>query len=204
MINVNEGLKAHIKNNQKGKIFVGGDIIDNPHTVVHAVASGKRATIAMDCDRRGIDLFEVLREIGIGEGPAISFSKYMGLDSINPVHQNMREVVDSKKMVFDYFKKVPRIHKEVQDLQTRKRSFAPYSLTFTNEKAQMEAERCLHCGRCTECDNCLIFCPDVSVLRKGNGYFGYAFDYDYCKGCGVCLVECPRHAITMVEEEAGI
>ncbi|MBW2596538.1 MAG: 4Fe-4S binding protein, partial [Deltaproteobacteria bacterium] len=46
-------------------------------------------------------------------------------------------------------------------------------------------------------------CPDMSVLPKGDGHFGYEFDYDYCKGCGICFTECPRHAIVMVSEEEG-
>jgi 2-oxoacid:acceptor oxidoreductase delta subunit (pyruvate/2-ketoisovalerate family) len=204
MISINEGLRVRIKSEQNAKIFAGGDIVDLPHTVVHAVASGKKTAITMDCDRRGLDFAEVSKEIAIGDGLAISFSKYMGWDAINSVHQNIREVVDSKKMVFDYFRKVPRIQKEFQNPKLRNRSFAPYHLTFTNEKAQMEVERCLHCGRCTECDNCLVFCPDMSVLYKGDRDFGYAFDYDYCKGCGVCFVECPRYAITMAEEKTPI
>lgn len=62
----------------------------------------------------------------------------------------------------------------------------------------------MQCGRCNECDNCLIFCPDISVLVKGNGHFGYSIDYDYCKGCGICFTECPRHAMTMIDEELPI
>jgi Pyruvate/2-oxoacid:ferredoxin oxidoreductase delta subunit len=44
----------------------------------------------------------------------------------------------------------------------------------------------------------------VSVLPGGEDRFGYAFDYDYCKGCGICFAECPRYAITMVDEETPI
>jgi Pyruvate/2-oxoacid:ferredoxin oxidoreductase delta subunit len=40
----------------------------------------------------------------------------------------------------------------------------------------------------------------VSILDQTRETFGYAIDYDYCKGCGICLTECPRHAITMVAE----
>jgi Pyruvate/2-oxoacid:ferredoxin oxidoreductase delta subunit len=46
------------------------------------------------------------------------------------------------------------------------------------------------------------FCPDLSILRNGTAG-GYGFDPDYCKGCGVCFVACPRHVIDMVGEMVG-
>lgn len=182
------------------KVFAGGDIIDIPHTVVHAVASGKKAAIAMDCDRRGVAFSDVLNQIRIGSGDALSFSRYMNWAPVNPVLQNDQKVVDSTKIVYDYFIKMPGCEKTIQPADLRKDSFEPYHSTLSVEEALHETERCMHCGRCTECDNCLIFCPDVSILDQTRETFGYAIDYDYCKGCGICLTECPRHAITMVAE----
>ncbi len=60
-----------------------------------------------------------------------------------------------------------------------------------------EADRCFSCGVCNFCDNCWVFCPDVAVKRLSDGY---EFDYDYCKGCLVCVTECPRNAISTREE----
>ncbi len=204
VIPVDEGLKVYTKGSGKARIFAGGDIIPIPHTVVHAVASGKKAAIAMDCDRKGTDYSDVLEEIALGDGTAISFSLYMGWDPVNPVTQNNRIVVDSEKIVYDYFGKEPRVRQEIQEANIRKRSFESHTRTFTADEAQQEAGRCMHCGRCIECDNCLIFCPDMSVQVKGEEQFGYAFDYDYCKGCGICFTECPRYAITMVDEETSV
>ena len=60
-------------------------------------------------------------------------------------------------------------------------------------------DTCAHChgqgfieagGTCPECDNCLIFCPDAAISRQTGGR--YKINYDYCKGCGVCVTECPR------------
>jgi len=204
IITVNEGLKVDVDNDGKAGIVAGGDIIGIPHTVIHAVASGKKAAIAMDCARKGVDFAQVLEEIAIGDGPAISFSKYMGWEPVNPVRQNNRVVVDSEKIVYDYFKKVRQVEHKMQAADLRKSSFEAYSSSFSEDEAQHEAARCMQCGRCTECDNCLIFCPDISVLVKGNGHFGYSIDYDYCKGCGICFTECPRHAMTMIDEELAI
>ncbi len=65
--------------------------------------------------------------------------------------------------------------------------------------AQREAGRCFHCGRCTGCDNCWLFCPDLAVARSNDGV-GYQIDLAYCKGCAICAEECPRGAISLVEE----
>ena len=204
VVAVDDALQARSEGHGKAKIFAGGDIVNIPHTVVHAVASGKRAAVAMDCDRIGRSFGDALKEITIGQGPAISFSAYMGWKPVNPVRQNLHVVVDSEKIVYDYFRKAPPVDKKTQPGHLRKTSFEAYTQSFKNREAQEEAARCMHCGRCTECDNCLILCPDISVLVKGGGRFGYAFDYDYCKGCGVCFTECPRHAITMIDEETPL
>jgi len=204
LVVVNEGMQVETIDDGRAKIFGGGDIIDLPHTVVHAVAAGKKAAIAMDCDRKGADFSEVFQKIATGDGRALSFSKYMGWMPVNPVRQNNTKVVDSEKIVYDYFMKAPQVEKQVLDAGVRKGSFDTYCKTFDEDQAQREAARCMHCGRCTECDNCLIFCPDVSVLVRGEGQFGYAIDYDYCKGCGICFTECPRNAITMIDEEIPI
>jgi 2-oxoacid:acceptor oxidoreductase delta subunit (pyruvate/2-ketoisovalerate family) len=67
--------------------------------------------------------------------------------------------------------------------------------------AQYEARRCLSCGNCFSCDNCYGVCPDNAVIKLGGEVDPYAFDYDYCKGCGICAAECPCGAIEMVAEE---
>ena len=67
------------------------------------------------------------------------------------------------------------------------------------ETALFEARRCLSCGNCFECDNCYGVCPDNAVLKLGPGA-RYAIDFDYCKGCGICVAECPCGAIEMHPE----
>ena len=58
-----------------------------------------------------------------------------------------------------------------------------------------EAARCFSCGHCTECDTCLVFCPEGIISRDPRG--PYAVDATYCKGCGICVSECPRGAMEM-------
>jgi Pyruvate/2-oxoacid:ferredoxin oxidoreductase delta subunit len=67
------------------------------------------------------------------------------------------------------------------------------------DTALFEARRCMSCGSCFGCDNCFGVCPDSAVL-KIDGAHGYAIDYDYCKGCGLCVAECPCGAIVMEPE----
>jgi ferredoxin len=46
-----------------------------------------------------------------------------------------------------------------------------------------EAQRCLSCGVCNECDRCVTYCPEGVLKRVGHEF---VFDYSYCKGCGIC------------------
>ena len=57
-----------------------------------------------------------------------------------------------------------------------------------------EARRCLSCGVCNRCDRCVTYCPDGVLRREGSDL---VFDYEYCKGCGVCASECSRAVIYM-------
>ncbi len=56
--------------------------------------------------------------------------------------------------------------------------------------------------KCINCLLCWIYCPDASVRAK-DGNFD-KFDYDHCKGCGVCAENCPTKAIKMIEEAEAL
>jgi Pyruvate/2-oxoacid:ferredoxin oxidoreductase delta subunit len=66
--------------------------------------------------------------------------------------------------------------------------------------ALFEARRCMSCGNCFGCDNCYGVRPDNAVTKLGTGEYQYEIDYDYCKGCGLCVAECPPGAIEMEPE----
>ncbi len=53
-------------------------------------------------------------------------------------------------------------------------------------------EKCIHCLICW------VYCPDSAIKTK-DGKFE-SFDYDFCKGCGICAHECPKDAIKMEQE----
>ena len=65
------------------------------------------------------------------------------------------------------------------------------------EQALAEAQRCFSCGTCITCDNCVVYCPDLAVKRVNGGYEVLG---DYCKGCGVCVKECPTGSMKMLQE----
>ena len=203
-ITVDNMLRVKLDNDSGAPVFAGGDAISQPRTVIHAAAAGKKAALAMDCLRKGLNPEETLAGITIGQGPALSFSAYMGWPTLNPIPLNIAKVADSSRIVYDYFLKTPPVKRQGPRDKTRRPDFKPVSETFSRDEAEEEAARCLHCGRCTMCGNCRVFCPDTSVLDRDTGEYGYRIDYDYCKGCGICAAECPRDAVTMVDEATAV
>jgi Pyruvate/2-oxoacid:ferredoxin oxidoreductase delta subunit len=83
------------------------------------------------------------------------------------------------------------------DPEERLRGDAEVQLGFDPEQALAEADRCFSCGTCISCDNCVLYCPDLAVKREADGYLVLT---DYCKGCGVCVRECPTGSMEMIEE----
>jgi NADPH-dependent glutamate synthase beta subunit-like oxidoreductase len=79
----------------------------------------------------------------------------------------------------------------------RLRGHAEVQLGLEAEQALAEAARCFSCGRCISCDNCFYYCPDMAIRRVPGGY---AVAEQYCKGCGLCVQECPTGSIAMCEE----
>jgi len=70
---------------------------------------------------------------------------------------------------------------------------------LSEPEAKFEAQRCLSCGNCFECDGCFGACPEDAIIKLGKGN-RYKFNYDACTGCAVCYEQCPCHAIEMIPE----
>jgi formate dehydrogenase beta subunit len=67
-----------------------------------------------------------------------------------------------------------------------------------SQSVRKEAERCFSCGNCNMCGNCWLFCPDMAIRNRETGY---EIDCDYCKGCLICVQECPTKAMSFIKEE---
>ena len=67
----------------------------------------------------------------------------------------------------------------------------------------------LNVGKCTGCLQCYLYCPDGCIFRPARqtadaaGTAAVAIDYDFCKGCGVCVEVCRFGALAMVPESEG-
>ncbi len=72
---------------------------------------------------------------------------------------------------------------------------------WDRERVLQEAQRCLSCGTCNLCLECVSFCPDASI-RPDEHETSVVVDLDHCKGCGICAYECPRGVITMEERSS--
>jgi 2-oxoacid:acceptor oxidoreductase delta subunit (pyruvate/2-ketoisovalerate family) len=176
-------------------IFAGGDLTSNQRTVAHAIGSGKKAALAIDCYLKGKDSEEAIRQILIGEGPSISIFRHL--------YPNERprnpHVVTFEELNTDYFEPSKRRRESKGLIKKRIKGFGEVTSPFTESIALEEAERCFSCGTCNECENCYVFCPDASII-KTEEILSHQVDYDFCKGCGICFSECPRRAISLKEE----
>ncbi|MDH4051169.1 MAG: NAD(P)-binding protein, partial [Rubrivivax sp.] len=153
-------------------LFAGGDMVPAERNVTVAVGHGKKAARHIDAWLRGVQT-----PTGAKHAPA-SFER------LNPW----------------YYSDAPKTVRPQLEIARRTSSFDEVQGGLTEDNALFEARRCLSCGNCFECDNCYGVCPDNAVIKLGPGK-RFQFNYDYCKGCGVCVAECPCGAIEMVPEE---
>ncbi len=79
------------------------------------------------------------------------------------------------------------------------KSFDEVIRGLSETEARFEAQRCLSCGNCFECDGCFGACPEEAIIKLGKGN-RYKFNYNACTGCAVCYEQCPCHAIEMIPE----
>lgn len=99
--------------------------------------------------------------------------------------------VSADEIRFDHFERRAPARERLLPNVSRLRGFVEVSSGLADAS---EALRCFSCGHCTRCDTCLVYCPEGVVRRHGEGY---ELDPNYCKGCGICVQECPRKGMEM-------
>ncbi|MFI5122065.1 MAG: NAD(P)-binding protein [Vicinamibacteria bacterium] len=154
-------------------VFAGGDMVPAERSVTVAIGHGKKAA-------RNIDAW--LRDTTYEPPPKHDLATFEQLNTW-------------------YYADAPRTHRPRLDVVRRQSTFEEVVQSFDEANALFEARRCMSCGSCFSCDNCYGVCPDNAVLKLGEPGEGYAIDYDFCKGCGICVAECPCGAIEMVPEK---
>ncbi len=113
-----------------------------------------------------------------------------------------RRIVEYAQLNLTYFNPKERAHEPILPVAERTGAREVVSGLERNQVMQ-ESHRCFSCGNCMSCDNCWTLCPDSAVLKNPDAareIDRYVFDYDYCKGCGLCAAECPVGFIDMVED----
>jgi len=139
--------------------------------------------------------------IGIGHGRRAATNIHAWLSGSAPEPTVQPEIAEFDTLNTWYYADAPRAHRTQLEQVRRQSTFDEVVIGLDETNAKSEARRCMSCGTCLSCDNCFAVCPDNAVIKLGRPGEKYLIDLDYCKGCGLCVSECPSGAIQMHPEE---
>jgi Pyruvate/2-oxoacid:ferredoxin oxidoreductase delta subunit len=202
----------------KEGVFAGGDVL-RPHLLTTAIGHGSIAAEGIDRFLRGeepekrpkIDVhqFDLVRKM-LEKGLAIEEAKepmHGTCDSKAAVHnydnRSERHVITHEELFLGHFGFTPRVKRKFITLtkETALGNFEERLGTLDEPQAIAEAKRCMSCGLCFECDNCVVYCPQTAVfkVKKSQSTTGRYVDTDYdkCIGCHICQDVCPTGYIQM-------
>jgi NADPH-dependent glutamate synthase beta subunit-like oxidoreductase/Pyruvate/2-oxoacid:ferredoxin oxidoreductase delta subunit len=156
------------------RVYAGGDVASMARFVTEAIGMGKRAAQEIDRVLRG-------SARGADAGADFGSERIVELAAIN---------------TFSYPGQARAVEQRLPAAQ-RLAGDAEVQIGFDLDQTLAETERCFSCGTCIQCDNCVHYCPDLAIKREAGGYVVLT---DYCKGCGLCIKECPTGSMKMLEE----
>jgi NADPH-dependent glutamate synthase beta subunit-like oxidoreductase/Pyruvate/2-oxoacid:ferredoxin oxidoreductase delta subunit len=199
--------------------FACGDIV-RPHLLTTAIGQAAIAADSIDryLNRKEVDrrpkvdvhhfkLLDKLRETALapqeyGHGPEWGTDS-AGFAVHNYEDRSRQEIISHEMLFLGHFPFSPR-HQRMETGVGADEVLGHFEERFAGlpeEEAQAEAGRCMSCGMCFECDNCVIYCPQDAVKRtpKDQATMGrYVYtDYDRCIGCHICAEVCPTGYINM-------
>jgi NADPH-dependent glutamate synthase beta subunit-like oxidoreductase len=157
------------------RVWSGGDLTSMARFVTEAVGMGARAARAID------------RRLRARAGVGADAGSVGGAEAVVPL----------AAIGLHYHPVQARAASPRRPAAERVADQAEVQLGLDAAQALAEAQRCFSCGHCILCDQCVTYCPDLAVLRVGDAY---RVNTDYCKGCGVCVRECPTGSMAMSED----
>ena len=201
------------------KHFAGGDAI-RPHLLTTAIGQGSIAAESIDAFLSGAEpatrpkvdvhhfkLLDELRRRGL-EPEEYDHQEIRGTCDSNAVIHNyedraFREVIPHDALFLGHFLYEARNRRHEIQIPADKvlGNFEERIEGLTEEQAIAEGGRCMSCGMCFECDNCVIYCPQDAIFRvkkdqRAAGRY-VDTDYDKCVGCHICMDVCPTGYIQM-------
>ena len=199
-------------------MFVGGDVV-RPHLLTTAIGHGAIAADGIDrflagesLDKRpkiDVHSFDLMRKMVEKGLPTDTIHQPLrGTDrSPGAIHnyenRSDRYVISHKELFLGHFQYTPRNKRQILTLNQDEalQNFEERMLPLLEAQAQAEAKRCMSCGQCFECDNCVVYCPQTAVFKvpKSKATTGRYVDTDYakCIGCHICKDVCPTGYIQM-------
>jgi len=209
--------RNYVVSGQPG-VFAGGDVI-RPHLLTTAIGHGSIAADGIHHYMNGQELekrpkidahqFDLMRKMA-EKGLEIkeTHEPMRGTCNSNVAVHNFdnrsdRYIIPHDKLFLGHFNYVSRNHRDIVTLskETALGNFDERLGVLSQESAVAEAKRCMSCGMCFECDNCVVYCPQTAVYRvkKTEATTGryVATDYDKCIGCHICADVCPTGYIQM-------
>jgi NADPH-dependent glutamate synthase beta subunit-like oxidoreductase len=203
--------------------FVAGDIV-RPHLLTTAIGQASIAVESIDhylqdenlgkrpkVDKHHFNLLNKLREAGLQPGEYTHDSEWGTNNADWAVHnyedRSAHEIIPADELFLGHFSYTPRLKRseDVPSADDVLGHFQERMKGLSEEQAREEADRCMSCGMCFECDNCVIYCPQDAVYRvpKNQHTMGryVATDYSRCIGCHICADVCPTGYIDMAMGE---
>ena len=219
--NNGKGLISSDKNYQvtgQAGVFVGGDVV-RPHLLTTAIGHGAIAADGINRFLRAeplekrpkidVHTFDLRRKM-VEKGLAFSevHEPIHGTDKSTAAIHNFdnrsdRYVISHKELFLGHFPHLARNRRGMVSLTAAEalNNFEERLRPLLETQAVAEAKRCMSCGQCFECDNCVVYCPQVAVFKvpKAKSTIGRYVDTDYsrCIGCHICADVCPTGYIQM-------